>query len=109
MTILIDRHHTVVVWRNNNETRYNCGFCSIKDAITEKTGIRYDINGTCPINIDSCICRCGEEDISFHFNNTRDTILATIYKCNMKGTICHRDCNRCTVNKLINLIKKQTS
>ena len=105
MKIPIDRHNIVVVWKNNDDASYNCAFCSIRNTIENKTGTYHDINGNCPINLHSCICRFIANGISFAFNNKRDTILATVYKCNMEGSICTRDCSRCGVNKLINLIK----
>ena len=107
MNIHLDRHHIVLVYKNKVNGICYCMACSIKDIIKEKTGMYHDINGNCPIERNFCTCN-RHYDRFKSFNNNDDIILTTIYKCHMKGTICHRDCRLCAINKLITIINEQT-
>ena len=107
MTIHLDRHHIVLVYKNKVNGICYCAFCSIKNIINEKLGMYHDIHGNCPIDRNYCTCY-RHYDRFKSFNNNDDIILTTIYKCNMKGTICYRDCNLCAVNKLITIIHEQS-
>lgn len=99
--ILIKRHNTVLLWEGKTNKMVYCAFCKIKKELD------IDISGNCPISYGYCICTVHEEQTVI-FDSTKHYIFATIYRCNIKGTICIRDCTSCSVQKLIDFINKGT-
>lgn len=94
--IKVDRKDIVIVWQDNTNERPTCRFCAIRGQFHSHY---VDVDGNCPIGYGYCSCIRTNTDISF--SNIDNIVYTTVYKCFIQGTKCHRKCNRCAINKVI--------